>query len=65
MSWSADIGGSAKPGPETVRGTLKVFFLLLVSFLVRTGGNLASLPLLSFTSSIDVSESLVSVAFAS
>ena len=38
MSWSAGIAGCAKPGPAIVRGTLKVFFLLLVSFLVTTGG---------------------------
>lgn len=38
MSWSADIGGCAKPGPAIVRGTRKVFFRLLVSFLVATAG---------------------------
>ena len=38
LSWSAGIAGCAKPGPAIVRGTLKVFFLLLVSFLVTTAG---------------------------
>ena len=65
LSWSADIGGNAKPGPDTVRGILKVFFLLLVSFWVKTTGGLSSVPLLSFTSSEGVAESLVSVSLAS
>lgn len=38
LSWSAGIAGCVKPGPATVRGTLKVFFLLFVSFFITTGG---------------------------
>lgn len=38
LNASAGIAGCVKLGPPTVRGTLKVFFLLLVSFLVTAGG---------------------------
>jgi len=45
------MGGSANPGPATVRGTLKVFFLLLVSVLVTTAG-LAAVSLTFFAASV-------------
>lgn len=45
------MGVCAKPGPATVRGTRKVFFLLLTSFLVTTTG-LAAVLLVSNPASV-------------
>lgn len=64
LSCSAGIAGCTKPEPAIVRGTLKVFFLLLVSFLVTTGGVAAvSLAPLLLPAPSPESSSALSVAY--